>query len=106
LQGETAVPTSGKPSLGILPFVTDPTCPLVPKVWANTKVDNFMHLMYTRLACQAFSIAELLTCMPNSFIHNLLATSQQTRKLEVYMKAFHFSGLRWCQLPNCEVFLN
>jgi len=39
-----------------------------------------MHLMYTRLACQAFCIAELPTCMPNSFIHNLLAASQQTKE--------------------------
>jgi hypothetical protein len=101
-----AVPTSGKPSLEFCPLSLIQLSPLVPKFWANTKVDNFMHLMYTGLACQAFCIAEVPTCMPNSFIHNLLAASRQTRKLEVYMKALHFSGLHWCQLPNCQVFLN
>ncbi len=38
-------------------------------------------------------------------LHNLLVVSQQ-EKLQVYLEALHFSSLHWCQLPNCEMFLN
>jgi hypothetical protein len=53
----------------------------VPKLWANTKVDNFMHLMYTGLACQAFCIR--VANLHAKQLHNLLAASQQTRQLQV-----------------------